>query len=307
MARAYATDTPSHVHTASHTTGMLDNVRRMSWGAVLAGVAILLVVQLLLALLGVALGLTAVDPAAAAADNPSPTTFSITAGVYWVASSLIATFIGAWAAGRLAGVPDRTFGTLHGIVTWSVATLFLFYVLTSTLGSLAGGAYNMVTGALQSVGQGAQGLAGGVMQVLPDDLRAQADRLFERGQQQAQETGQEAQQATGTTNTADAVRRVVTGVREGASPQDRQAAVNLIAQQAGIPPEEADRRLAEFQNSYRQALTQAQDQARQTAQAAKETVSQAAYWSVGALLLGLLVAAIAGRAGTPDPDRYASY
>ena len=104
-------------------------------------------------------------------------------------------------------------------MTWSVATLFLFYVLTSTLGSLAGGAYNMVTGALQSVGQGAQGLAGGVMQVLPDDLRAQADRLFERGQQQAQETGQEAQQATGTANTADAVRRVVAGVREGASPR----------------------------------------------------------------------------------------
>jgi hypothetical protein len=98
MARAYATDLPS----PSHATGVLDNVRRMSWGAVLAGVAILLVVQLLLALLGVALGLTAVDPAAAAADNPSPTTFSVTAGVYWVASSLIAT---SSVPGRPAGSP----------------------------------------------------------------------------------------------------------------------------------------------------------------------------------------------------------
>ncbi len=307
MARAYATETSSPVSAYPPATSVLGAVRRMSWGAVLAGVAILLVVQLLLALLGVALGLTAIDPAAAAADNPSPTAFSITAGAYWVASSVIATFIGAWAAGRLVGVPDRTFGMLHGIVTWSVATLLLFYLLTSTLGSLAGGAFNLVGSALQTVGQSAQGLASGAMQVLPDDLRAQADRLFERGQAQAQQTGQEAQQATGTGNTADAVRRVVAGVREGASPQDRQAAVNLIAQQAGIPPEEADRRLGEFQNSYRQAMAQAQPKARQAAETAKETVSQAAFWSVGALVIGLLVGAIGGRAGTPDPDRFAAY
>ncbi len=307
MARAYTTDGPTAAGTAAPMTSMAGAVRRMSWGAVLAGVAILLVVQLLLSLLGVGLGLTAVDPAAAAADNPSPTTFSITAGVYWVVSGIIATAIGAWAAGRLAGVPDRTHGTLHGVVTWSVATLLLFYFLTSTLGSLAGGAFNLVGSAVQNVAQGAQGLAGSAMQVLPDDLRAQADRLFERGQAEAQQTGQEAQQATGTASTADAVRRVVAGVREGASPQDRQAAVNLIAQQAGIPPEEAERRLSEFQNTYRQTMSQVQTQARETAQAAKETVSQAAFWSVGALLIGLIAAAIAGRMGTPDPDRYAGY
>lgn len=302
MARAYTTDTPLAVDTSG--AGVLGAVRRMSWGAVLAGVALILVIQLILALLGIGLGLTAVEPAASAADNPSPTAFSVTAAAYWAACVVAATFVGAWAAGRLAGVPDRTHGMLHGIVTWSVATLLLFYVLTSTLGSVMGGAFNLVGNALQTAGQGAQSLASGALQILPDDLRAQAEGLLDRGQAQAQRTAQEAQQATGTASTADAVRRVVAGVREGASPQDRQAAVSLIAQQAGIPPEEAERRLAEFQDAYRQAVTQAQTEARETAQATKETVSQAAFWSVGALVIGLIVGAIGGAAGTPR-DRYA--
>jgi len=76
--------------------------------------------------------------------------------------------------------------------------------------------------------------------------------------------------ATGTTNTADAVRRAVAGAREGATPEDRQAAVNLISQQAGIPPEEAQRRLDQFQTTYRETTARAGETARQTGQQAAE-------------------------------------
>ncbi len=306
MARAHAADGPATtVHrTVRSVGGPVGAIRRMSWGAVLAGVALTLVLQLLFSLLGVGLGLAAVDPATVGAagganDNPSASTFSLAAGIYWVVTSLIALFAGAWVAGRLAGMPNRTDGMLHGITTWSVATLLLFYLLTSTVGSLIGGAFNLVGGAAQSLAQGAQSLAGGVTQVLPDDLRAQAEGLFDRAQGAAAGTGQEAQQATGTASTADAVRRVVASVREGAAPQDRQAAVNLISQQAGIPPEEAQRRLDEFQNTYRQTTAQAEQTARETAQRTAETVSQGALWSVAALAIGLLAGAIGGRAGAP--------
>jgi hypothetical protein len=306
MARSYATDGPGTTvqRTVRSVGGPVGAIRRMSWGAVLAGVALTLVLQLLFSLLGIGLGLAAVDPAAVGAaggpeDNPSATTISLTAGIYWVVTSLIAIYAGAWVAGRLAGMPNRTDGMLHGITAWSVATLLLFYLLTSTVGSLIGGAFNLVGSAAQSVAQGAQSLAGGVAQVLPDDLRAQAEALFERAPGAAQDTAQQAQQATGTASTADAVRRVVAGVREGAPPQDRQAAVNLIAQQAGIPPEEAQRRLDQFQNTYRQTAAQAEQTARETAQRAAETVSQGALWSVAALAIGLIAAAIGGRAGAP--------
>ena len=109
-------------------------------------------------------------------------------------------------------------------------------------------------------------------------------------------------QATGTASTPDMLRKVVAGVRDGASPQDRQAAVSLIAQQAGIPPEEADKRLGDFQNTYRQTIAQTQDQVKQAAIQSRETVSRSAYVLAGALLIGLLVSAIGGRAGAPEDE-----
>ena len=50
---------------------------RVSWGAILAGVVAALVTQLLLNILGVCIGLSALD-AANAADNPSASSFSTT-------------------------------------------------------------------------------------------------------------------------------------------------------------------------------------------------------------------------------------
>ena len=56
-------------------TIMLNGV---SWGAVLAGVAFALIVQLLLSLLGIGIGIATLDPGTA--DNPAVGTFSIAAG-----------------------------------------------------------------------------------------------------------------------------------------------------------------------------------------------------------------------------------
>ena len=140
------------------------------------------------------------------------------------------------------------------------------------------------------------------MQVLPDEIRGQVDQLFARAPAAAgevQQQAQQAQQAAGGGSLLDAVQRVVRGVQDGASPQDREAAINVIAQQAGIPREEAERRLSQFQPTYREYSQQAAEQARQAAEAAASTVSQVSFWSVVALVLGALLAAIGGRLGTP--------
>jgi hypothetical protein len=300
MARSYVTDAPAAVETVP--VGAPGRVRRMSWGAALAGVAVVLFIQLLLTLLGVGIGLAAVNPGTG--DSPSPATFGTNAGIYGAVTVIVATFLGAWAAGRLSGSPNRTDGMLHGVVTWSVATLLFVYLLTTTLGSLVGSTFGMLGSTVQSIAQGAQGAAGGISQVLPDDLRGQVDRLFDRGQAAAQGAGQQAQQAAGAPSAADAARRVIAGVRDGASPQDRQAAVNVIAQQAGVPPEEADRRLSDFQNTYRQYVADAKAKATDAAQKAAKGASQAATWSFVALLVGLVVAAIGGAVGAPGVRSY---
>jgi ElaB/YqjD/DUF883 family membrane-anchored ribosome-binding protein len=279
-------------------------VRRISWGAILAGVVVVLVVQMLLMLLGLALGTATIDPAAA--DTPEASTLGIGGGVWWLAATAISVFVGGWVAGRLAGMPDNTDGMLHGFVTWAVATLIGIYLLSTAIGGLLGGAFGALGSAAQAVGQGTQSLASTAMQVLPDDIRSQAESLFDRAPAaagQVQQEVQQTQQAAGGGSPLQAVQRVVRGVQEGASPQDRDAALNVITQQAGIPREEAERRLSEFQTTYQEYSQRAAEQARQTAQAAAETVSQVSFWSAIALILGAILAAVGGRLGTPRDDR----
>ncbi|HEX6013482.1 MAG TPA: hypothetical protein VFY87_17105 [Geminicoccaceae bacterium] len=277
-------------------------VRRISWGAIFAGIAVVLVVQLLLMLLGLAIGTATIDPTAGGAGTPDASTLGIGGAVWWLVSTAISVFAGAWVAGRLAGMPTPIDGMLHGIVTWAAATLLAFYLLTTTVGTLVSGAFGTLGTVAQTIGQGGQSLVQGAMQVLPDDVRSQAEGLFERAPAaagQVQQEAQEARQAAGGGSTVDAVQRVVRGVQEGAAPQDREAAINVIAQQAGIPPQEAEQRLDQFQQTYQQYTQQAAEQARQAAEATANTVSQVSFWSVVALVVGLVLAAIGGRAGTP--------
>lgn len=279
--------------------------RRISWGAIIAGIVVVLVVQMLLMLLGLAIGAATVDPATA--DTPQAATLGTSGAVWWLVATAIAVFAGAWVAARLAAVPSRLDGSLHGLVTWAAATLLGIYLLSTTIGGLLGGAFGALGSAAQAVGQGGQSLASAAMQVLPDDIRGQAERLFDRAPaaaDQAQQQVQEAQQAAGGGNLMESVQRVVRGVQDGASPQDRDAAVNVIAQQAGIPREQAEQRLTEFQGTYRHYAEQAEEQARQAAQAAAAAVAQVSFWSVIALMIGAVLAGLGGSLGSRRDDDY---
>ena len=276
--------------------------RRISWGAIIAGIVVVLVVQMLLMLLGLAIGAATVDPATA--DTPQAATLGTSGAVWWLAATAIAVFAGAWVAARLAAVPSRLDGGLHGLVTWAAATLLGIYLLSTAIGGLLGGAFGALGSAAQTVGQGGQSLASAAMQVLPDDIRGQAERLFDRAPAAADRAQQQVQQAAGGGNLMDSVRRVVRGVQDGASPQDRDAAVNVIAQQAGIPREQAEQRLGEFQNTYRQYAQQAEQQARQAAQTAAAAVAQVSFWSVIALVIGAVLAGLGGSLGSRRDDDY---
>ena len=278
-------------------------LRRISWGAIIAGVVVVLVVQMALMLLGLAIGTATIDPVAA--DSPQASTLGIGGAAWWLCATAVSVFLGAWVAGRLAGQPSRMDGTLHGVVTWAAATLVAIYLLSTAIGGLVGGAFGALGSAAQAVGQGGQSLAAGAMQVLPDDIRSQAERLVEQAPAAAGEAQQATQQAAGGANVMESAQRIVRGVQDGASPQDRDAAVNLISQQAGVPREEAERRLSEFQSTYRDYSQRAAAQAREAAQAAAATVAQVSFWSVVALVVGAVLAAVGGSLGTPrDENRY---
>jgi hypothetical protein len=277
--------------------------RRISWGAVLAGVIIVLIVQLLLSLLGVGIGASTIDPMHG--DTPSASTLGIGAGLWYAICALIAVFAGAWVAGRLAGMPDRTDGMLHGLVTWGLAMLLVIYLLTTTLSSLIGGAFGVVGSAMQAAGQGAQTAAGAASgPVAPSVLgpwQQDLQQLLGQARQQAQQGGQQVQQAVNDERVRAVVEKAVTAGPESLTPADRQAAVDALVQYGGMTRPEAEQRLTQWQQTYEQAKQKALDAAERSA----EAVSQASLWSFVALAIGAVAAAIGGMFGAPR--RVAAY
>jgi len=106
---------------------------RISWGAIFAGAIIALATQLVLTLIGTAVGLATLNPATG--ENPSGTTLGIGAGVWLVISSLVSLFLGGYIAGRLGGTFN---GWLHGLATWAAVTMFTILLLTTAAGGLIG-------------------------------------------------------------------------------------------------------------------------------------------------------------------------
>lgn len=106
------------------------------WGAVFAGVAVGVSVQLALALLGIATGLSAVD--VAQGDSPGATSALVWAGV----SMLISGFVGGYVAARMSGLKRKADGILHGAVSWAVTTLMFATLATSVTGSLVSSVFS---------------------------------------------------------------------------------------------------------------------------------------------------------------------
>src|SRR5690242_13874765 len=120
---------------------------RVSWGGIWGGVLVAVGLLLLLAALGVAVGITATDPAQTDAAK-----LGTGAGVWAGLSLLVALFIGGMVSTRIGAIFDGTTGFFEGALVWVVSVLLMAYLAGSGLSSLAGGAFSMVGGAQQAVG-----------------------------------------------------------------------------------------------------------------------------------------------------------
>jgi len=131
---------------------------RVSWGGILGGVLVAVGTLLLLAALGVAVGVTAVDPSQADASKLG-TVAAIWAGV----SLLIALFVGGLVSTRIGATFDGSTGFFSGFLVWIVSLLLVAYLAASGVSSLASGAFSLMGGSAQQLveqaGQKAQEMA----------------------------------------------------------------------------------------------------------------------------------------------------
>jgi hypothetical protein len=271
--------------------------RRISWGAVLGGGLMVVAVQLLLSMLGLGIGLTTIDPAQGPAGSPETSTMSMGAVIWWAVSYLVALVIGGYVAARLAGVFNKGDGMLHGLLTWALALVVSFWLLTSAIGGVIGGAFNVVGNAVSGV---SRTVADAVPQVAdasgitPEQIQERAQSLLRPADQSGQ-SPEDAQREL-----VSLVPQIVRG-GQGAD-QARQRAVEIVSQQSGISQQEAEARIQQLQQQASEAAARAEETARQAADTAASAVSSASIWGFGALLLGAIAAAIGGSIGTRTRD-----
>jgi len=140
---------------------------RVSWGGIFGGVMVAVGLLLLLAALGVAIGITAVDPNSTSLGRMGTGT-AIWTGV----SLLLALFMGGMVATRLGATFDRTTSFFAGFLVWVVSLLLVAYLATSGVSSLADMSFGMM--GAQAIDEAQQN--GAVVQQMAQEMKPQAAR-----------------------------------------------------------------------------------------------------------------------------------
>jgi hypothetical protein len=94
---------------------------RVSWGALLAGAAVGVAIYTVLALLGVAVGLTT-------ADGSDLRDVGTAAGIWAFVSLVIAMFFAGWVTTMCTVGETRTEAVLYGVVVWAVTATLLMWM-----------------------------------------------------------------------------------------------------------------------------------------------------------------------------------
>jgi hypothetical protein len=121
------------------TRQMIDVDRRqpvLRWSAVFAGGAASVALWVLFQMIGMGVGLAAVEIDAAGWLRD----VGIGSTVWTLVAPLVAIFIGSMIAGRLAGSVSRGIGAMHGFVTWALTSVLGLLVTIGVVTIVASGA-----------------------------------------------------------------------------------------------------------------------------------------------------------------------
>lgn len=267
-----------------HATAVVSEApSNLRWGAIVGGTVAALGVAALLYSLGLALGLSAIDPQDPGSLKPS----SIFTGMWALIVSLVALFLGGFVAARGANALTRMTGALQGLVMWGLTVVAGMWLIGTVVSGLASGAAAVGRTAAQVVGDSAPILPQVTQQLglgMEDALTPLNARLRAEGKPEV--TPQQLQAAT---------RNVMQdALRQGRL--DRQTLVIAISTNTALGQNDADdlatrieARFGEAQGQMKQQLAEV----RHDALSAAEDTGKA-FWGVfGALFLGM-IAAIGG-------------
>jgi hypothetical protein len=242
------------------TKALAVQTNTIRWGAIFAGVFVALLTYSILMSLGMAIGGGSAIDVVRGEDGAQG--LGIGAAIWTVLSALISLYLGGHVAGRVGGLIPTRVGSIQGLV---VAGIF-FAVMASQVGAVVGAA-----------GRGLGGMAG-----------AMGDVVSQAGESPVVEDiiGN----ALSDLNLRAPPEEVVRGVAARLIRGNEEGAMNYLARQAGIPPEEARQRLDSVRAQVQAALQDA-------GVAAARAVRTAGWTLFGALFLGTIFAMLGGSVG----------
>lgn len=262
---------------------------RVSWGAIIAGAVVAVMIGLMLNILGAAIGVSTVD--AVQGDTPAASTFGIGAAVWLLVANLVGLGVGGYTAARLSGTADRTDASLHGVGVWAVG----FLLSAVLLGNLAAGAASSVVTTASSVLGGVAQTAGSAVSTVASQADPKA--LLERARASLSGPSEPARM-TREQRGAEITSILGNGVANGAlTDPERQRLAALVSAESGISQQEAAQRIQTYEAQAQQTAREAAERAKRAADAAATGAATAAYAVFGALLLGAIAAILGARAG----------
>jgi|GEM_PF-511003 len=331
-AHSESTTTTDRLTGPHHTDGMLPlMMRKVSWGAVIAGALAALAVMITLGLLGLGIGLWSVEPGSEV-DTLGGMALGTT--IWSVISMLLSLFAGGYVAARMSASWQKQSAVLHGLLVWSLATVALVWMATSATQSL----FKTAVGTLESISSGIASATEAVVpdslpdfslpEVAMDDLPAELRNTLREQGMTAENFKDEAREAFRNVISKDEqaqIRDSVIGAAKATirnpsnamsqldslgdelfgangviSEEDRNEAVAVMRRRTGVTEQEAKQMLKRWETEARQAFEEVKDtllEAQEEVIAAADTATDAAGKAALVAFFGLILGAGAAAGG----------
>ncbi len=238
---------------------------KISWGGVFGGVLAGIGTLLLLSSLGLAIGITAVDP-----QDPNGSALGTGAAIWTAVTLLISLFIAGWASTRLSMLWERTTAMFEGVLVWVLSLILILYLAASGIGLVASGAFGMVATTARATGISVAGALN-----TAEMSSGSVDEILTRLRDP--QTAQVVASAT------------------GVSQQEAADALNRTSQRVEAARNDPARAAAEARSGLSELAARAKQNISRTAAEVQPEATTTAWLSFAALLLSLC-AAIAGAA-----------
>ena len=296
---------------------------RVKWGAVFSGFVVGMAVQLVLALLGLAIGAWSIDLREAEPAQGIP----IGTGIWAAISMLAAAFTGGYVTAYLAGSSLRADGLFHGAVVWGLTWLVSAWLTTTAMAVLFGGIFSAFGEGLKAVGSGVgtvvskaadKGMSGmNLSQVglSKEELRRQVESTLQATGKPELQPGRIAQEANRTTGQAQQGQSVSTisdsainEVYEKLAALDEQAAINVMVRKLGMSETQAQevvRSLTGGLSKVREKAQAVKEQSIDVANTTLKRMAAAAWWLFVLAVLTAATTMFGAFVGTAAEARYA--